>query len=557
MAAAEGHDGRMIRAPALIFLALLLLAPAGQAPSVLRIKVVLIDAARQPTPVPRHALLISDNPPSATPRRVVTGLDGTAELKLLPGSYIVESDRPVSFEGRTFEWTQVVEVAAGRDATLELTADNAEAGSAPAAPDTAGGSAAADADPVFLLTRWQNSVLSLWTPTTHASGFLIDAKGLIATNQRVVGSASSIEVQLTRETKVAATVLVADAERDIAILSMDPKSLEAAKPVPVACTDGSARVERGQEIFTIGASLRHRKNMTSATVSRVDAKVLVSDLLLERGSAGGPVFAANGDLVGVTSVADDSDLGIHGEFRVVRGNNLCDVLTSAEKKIAAAKPPSAAPLPVEPVRPYPVSALKAAVEKRAGSLSPYQVTSSTFDVSMITPVLLYGAQYQAEQLSRSRNKSGGTPALEPPLMRPLLDFRNWSEYVLDFPPVLLVRVTPKMAEGFWTMVARGAARTQGVSIPPIKRIKSGFSRLRAFCGTTEVTPIHPFKIEQRGDDDNTVYEGLYVFDPGALRPECGTVKLEMFGEKQPDKGESVVVDARVIEQIWKDFEGYR
>jgi hypothetical protein len=74
---------------------------------------------------------------------------------------------------------------------------------------------------------------------------------------------------------------------------------------------------------------------------------------------------------------------------------------------------------------------------------------------------------------------------------------------------------------------RGA--NAGVSIPPIKRIRSGFGRLRAFCGDAEVTPIHPFKIEQQfpGQDD-VVYEGLYVFAPDALTPQCGTVKLMIY-----------------------------
>ena len=116
-----------------------------------------------------------------------------------------------------------------------------------------------------------------------------------------------------------------------------------------------------------------------------------------------------------------------------------------------------------------------------------------------------------------------------------MDFGNWSEYVADFPPVLLIRVTPKLVEGFWTTVARGAARTQGVSLPPIKRVKSGFSRMRAFCGDAEVTPIHPFKLEQRVSESDAIYEGLYVFDPGALGPHCGPVKLVLYSEKEPDE----------------------
>ena len=223
-----------------------------------------------------------------------------------------------------------------------------------------------------------------------------------------------------------------------------------------------------------------------------------------------------------------------------------------------AAPPDGAHLPVEPVRPFPVDALKDAAQRRAGSLSPYQMSSSDFDVAFITPVLTYGAQYQSEQArGRERSRGARTPDAEPAVVRPLMDFSNWSEYVADFPPVLLVRVTPKLVEGFWTTVARGAARTQGVALPPIKHFKSGFSRMRAFCGDAEVTPIHPFKLEQRVAESDAIYEGLYVFDPGALGPQCGTVKLVLYSEKEPEKGDTRVVDPKVLQQIWQDFAPYR
>jgi hypothetical protein len=123
--------------------------------------------------------------------------------------------------------------------------------------------------------------------------------------------------------------------------------------------------------------------------------------------------------------------------------------------------------------------------------------------------------------------------------------------------VLLVRVTPKMVESFWTTVARGAARTQGMALPPIKHFKSGFARLRAYCGDAEVLPIHPFKLEQRVSDSEGINEGLYVFDPGALAPSCGTVKLVIFSEKEPDKADSRVVDPKIVQQVWDDFASYR
>ena len=75
-----------------------------QALSVLHIRIVVVDAEGKATPVPRHALLISDNPTSAPPRRIVTTLDGTADVRLRPGNYTVESDEPVAFQGKAYQW---------------------------------------------------------------------------------------------------------------------------------------------------------------------------------------------------------------------------------------------------------------------------------------------------------------------------------------------------------------------------------------------------------------------------------------------------------------------
>jgi hypothetical protein len=203
-----------------------------------------------------------------------------------------------------------------------------------------------------------------------------------------------------------------------------------------------------------------------------------------------------------------------------------------------------------------VDALKDAAQRRTGSLSPYQMSSSDFDIAFMTPVLIYGAQLEQEK-GRERHTNSRTLNEAPSVMRPLTDFGNWSEYVADVPPVLLIRVTPKLVEGFWTTVGRTAARTQGVSVPPIKRVKSGFSRMRVFCGDAEVTPIHPFKLEQRIAKTDAIYEGLYVFDTGALGPHCGPVKLVLYSEKEPEKGDTRLVDPKVLQQIWQDFAPYR
>jgi hypothetical protein len=533
---------------------LLCILAAPQSTGVLHISIVLTDPAGQANPVSRHVLLVSDNPATAPPREVVTKADGTAEVKLLPGNYTVESDRPAVFQGKAYQWRQTLDVRADREAVLELTLGNAEVVSAVSASATS--AAPAEFDRSALLAQWQDSVVALWTPTRRATGFLFDARGLIATNQRVIGAGMpAVEVQISPEVKVAARVLASDPARNVTVLWIDPSVIAAVRPVPLECGEATQQpVANGQKLFTIGAPLRDPKAVTPGTVSIVSRQSMVADFILERDTEGGPVFAGN-DLVGITSIEDEAE-SRQGDSRITRTEAMCEVVALAETEMKGA-PPAATRLPVEPVRPFPVDALEEAARRPATSPSRYQVSSSDFDVLFITPVLTYVEQHKERERGGDHGRSISIPDPRQALVRPLTDFGNWSEYLEDFPPVLLVRATPKMVEGFWTMVGRGAAQTQGVSLPPMKHFKPGFSRMRAFCGETEVTPIHPFVIERQLTGTDAIREGLYVFDPGAFGPECGTVKLVLYSEKNPEKGVAAVVDPKVIQQTWQDLAPYR
>ena len=174
---------------------------------------------------------------------------------------------------------------------------------------------------------------------------------------------------------------------------------------------------------------------------------------------------------------------------------------------------------MDPAGAFPLDALEAAASRRAGNRTPFQ-TSSTFEVALITPVRVYAARNRIRPTSlperTMRNQSVTAEAIR--REEGLFDFGRWTGYFAGYPPVLVVRVTPRFKEGFWTMIARGAAQTQGVSLPPMKHLTSGFSRLQAFCGQTEVLPIHPFVLERQVSAATTTTEGLYVFDPNASGP---------------------------------------
>jgi Trypsin-like peptidase domain len=547
---------RVLACAALVFV--LPSSSTGQAVGVLRVRLVLADADGVPTPAPRYALLVSDNPPTAEPRRIITTLEGTVEVTLRPGNYTVESDKPLAFRGRRYQWMQMVDIAAGRDTVLDLTAANAEVtdlGQSDAAPG-----AAPESDTGFLLQQWRNSVVGIWTPSTHASGFLVNARGLVVTNQRGIGAATSAEVQLTRERKVAARVLVADAARDVAVLLIDPTAVAGVRPVPLACTSSGKRPEEGAEIFTIGEPLRGEKDMTSGVVRGVTPKEIATDLVLPSGSAGGPVFSAAGAVVGLTSFViapEDSSQRGRRDWMVVRVDDACATLATAEQAMKTGQPPGGTLLPVEPTRPFPVDALEASLERRAGSLEPYTMSSADFDIVLLTPLVVYHELHASTAIPHTTSKETRSPNAELSFMRQRMDFGAWSDYVAEIWPALLIRVTPRFAEGFWTKVGRVAAQTQGVALPAFKHYKSGFVGLRALCGAVEVTPIHPFELESRVSERATIDEGLYVFDPGALGPHCGTVTLVLYSEAGPEQGDRRVVDPKILEQIWQDFAPYR
>ena len=529
-------------------------AAAAQTHGTLRITIVLADADAAATPAPRYALLVSDEPATAEPRRIITGVDGTVEVSLRPGSYTVESDRPLAFRGRRYQWRQVVDIAAGRDTVLALTAANAETGDADPADARPG--AASESDPGFLLLDWQPSVFGIWTPAAHASGFLVDAKGLVVTNQRAIGTATAAEVQLSATVKVAARVLAADPERDVAVLWIDPKVAAAIRPVPLACAPPASPPDVGTRVYTIGVPLRGDEDMTSATVVGVAAGQLATDFFLPSGSAGGPVFTASGALLGLTSFAGTPDAR-ERDARVVRSEHVCAALAAAEEAMKKAEPPSAAPLPVEPLRPFPLDVLTGALERPPGSVVPYLLASADFDIALLTPTVVYADLNASTANRRTTSKQTRDPKADLSFIRPRMDFGGWTDYVADVRPVLLVRITPRFAEGFWAKVGRVAAETQGVMLPPRKRYKSGFVRLRVLCGTTEVTPIHPFELETNVTETATIDEGLYVFEPGALGPHCGAVTFELYSVTSAGKADTRVVDPKIIEQVWQDFAPFR
>jgi hypothetical protein len=525
----------------------------AQALPILHVRIWLVDATGAHVPLPRHALLISDNPSTAAPRRVVTGPDGTVDVRLRAGNYTVESDEPVAVDGRAYEWRQTLDMVAGLDPTLELTPANAVV--TEARPGLSGVSAPEN-DPSLLLPQWQGSVVAVWSPVGRLSGFIADASGLVITSRRGIEPTTGVDVQISASVRVGARVLVADATNDVAVLWVDPTEVAGLTPLSPRCTDAeTAGLTEGQRLVALSAPLRGPKDLAVGEVTRLDAGTAISDLRLPPGGAGGPVFSRAGDLLGVSSLMDERNDGRRADTRVLSAAAVCAALRVAQTvRASVTVRPSPAHLPLDPTAPFPADALEAAATRRGGSLAPFQLSSSNFDVTLLTPLEVYAAQHEAA--------SGASPARDRSNDRsrrtgPPTDFGIWSDYFVDAPPVLVIRATPRLEEGFWTTVGRAAAYTQGVALPPIKHFKPGFARMRLQCGDTDVAPIHPFTIDQRVSETDAIREGVYVYDAAALGPHCAPATLVLYSEKEPTKDDVRVIDRRVVEGVWDAFAPYR
>ena len=522
-----------------LVLATLLAFPAllpGQSTSVLRVTVTLPGEGEKPIPVSRHALLISDNPATTVPKRVLTGPDGAVDVQLVPGSYTVESDRPAIHAGKAYQWTQMIDVVAGRSVTLVLTIDNAELVAVPESIAPAGTESPAS-DPSFLAGKWLDSLVAVWSPTSRTTGFVVDARGLVATRGLGQAAGATVALQVSAERKVSARVMSSDRSRDVAIVWVAPEVIAGRPPIPLGCQASQATPAGGQTITALTAPLWRLADSVSGEITGSSPFALETDLRLDFGGAGGPVFNEAGAVVGLTAVVPDSDRNRSGEILIVRAGILCEAIAVAQSALSTGAPPAPLALPVEPAHRDAASETAKAV----APMTPPVLASSDFDVAIITPRVIQ----QARQNDRTGGRGGRSPEAEARIGR-LTEFGEWSDYFANLPPVVAVRVTPKLVEGFWKRLAREAARTQGADLPPFKNFKSSFVRMRASCGGTEVVPIQPFVLEHKTSDTKIIREGLYVFDPAAFGPTCSRVTLSIYSENTPEKADTVTVDATLL-----------
>ena len=136
------------------------------------------------------------------------------------------------------------------------------------------------------------------------SGFIIDEKGLVVTNNHVIQGAEDIIVRVNGDQEYKAKVIGADPLSDIAVLQLETED----KFTPVAFGD-SDKARIGDWVIAIGNPFGLGGTVTSGIISARNRDInltryddfIQTDASINQGNSGGPLFNMNGDVIGINT----------------------------------------------------------------------------------------------------------------------------------------------------------------------------------------------------------------------------------------------------------------
>ncbi len=146
------------------------------------------------------------------------------------------------------------------------------------------------------------------------SGFIISADGYILTNAHVAQDADKIIVRLSDQRERPAKVIGVDELTDVAVLKIEGENL------PTVKIGDSDALEVGEWVLAIGSPFGLERTATQGIVSAVGRNLpsgtyvpfIQSDVAVNPGSSGGPLFNLRGEVVGINSQIYSSTGGYMG-----------------------------------------------------------------------------------------------------------------------------------------------------------------------------------------------------------------------------------------------------
>jgi len=140
--------------------------------------------------------------------------------------------------------------------------------------------------------------------TALGSGFVIDKKGLVVTNNHVIQGAEDIVVTLNDKTEYKAKVVGKDPYMDLAVLQIESKE----NFIPVSFGD-SDKARVGDWVIAIGNPFGFAGTVTAGIISSRNRDIgltryddfIQTDASINQGNSGGPLFNLKGEVIGINT----------------------------------------------------------------------------------------------------------------------------------------------------------------------------------------------------------------------------------------------------------------
>ena len=136
------------------------------------------------------------------------------------------------------------------------------------------------------------------------SGFIIDEKGIVITNNHVIQGAEDILVRVNGDEEFKAKIIGKDPLSDIAVLQIEAEQ----KFIPVKFGD-SDKSRIGDWVIAIGNPFGLGGTVTSGIISARNKSIglaryedfIQTDASINQGNSGGPLFNMDGDVIGINT----------------------------------------------------------------------------------------------------------------------------------------------------------------------------------------------------------------------------------------------------------------
>ena len=165
------------------------------------------------------------------------------------------------------------------------------------------------------------------------SGFIVSSDGYVLTNDHVVEGATQVTVRLVDQREFRARVVGTDERTDIAVLKIEAAGL------PVVRFGDPGKLRPGQWVLAIGSPFGFENSATAGIVSAMGRSLptenyvpfIQTDVAVNPGNSGGPLFNLQGEVVGINSQIFSRTGGFMGVSFAIP----IDVAENVERQIIA------------------------------------------------------------------------------------------------------------------------------------------------------------------------------------------------------------------------------